>query len=723
MDDLAHTAQRVKFGLFEVDLRAGELWKAGRKRKLTGQPFAILAILLERPGEVVSREEFQKRLWPDTFVDVDHNLNTAINKIREALDDSSERPRFIETLPRRGYRFIAPVAPVESAQPPTPPIPAPPASDIGPAQTPVAPSPRKKFPAWLWVVVAAVILVLAYLLRPALPPPQVTGITQLTQDGATKLFFVGATPPPLLTDGSRLYFDEGGLVSPIVAMQVSNEGGATAPVGLPPTFLGIDDIAPNRPELLINGPPRSAHSDGLWRMSIPGGQPRRVGDLMTSGGDAFAPNGKAILYAFQHDVYTANLDGSQSRKLLTVNAGIPFMLHPSPDGRLLLFNVWNTTLSTSSLWEANADGSHPHRLLAGWQTPANECCAKWTSDGKYFVFQATHEGMTNLWAVRVKGDFWRKVSHDPVRLTLGQMNSESPLPSKDGSKVFFIGSTRRDELIRYDEKTKAFTPWLSGLSAEGVTYTPDGKKIAYVSYPEGILWTSNADGTDRHELSFPPTEVGLPTWSPDGTRIEFSARQPAGFWQIFTVSTEGGDPQQLTSGASDHTDGSWSPDGNSMAFGGSVEQARQSTKANIHILDLKTRQVTDVPDSAHLFSPRWSPDGRHLLAVTGDYQKLVLYNFAQHKWRDLLKMRADYPHWTNDSKCIYFNRGTNAKMAEYRICLDDRTPRHIVDLSQGGTLVEGRFGPWSGLGPDDSILATRDIGTQEIYALNIKFPN
>ena len=99
----------VRFGTFEVDLPSGELRKSGVKLKLTGQPFQVLAILLERPGEVVTREELQKRLWPDTFVDVDHNLNTAINKIREVLGDSAESPRFVETLPRRGYRFTAPV--------------------------------------------------------------------------------------------------------------------------------------------------------------------------------------------------------------------------------------------------------------------------------------------------------------------------------------------------------------------------------------------------------------------------------------------------------------------------------------------------------------------------------------------------------------------------------------------------------------------------------------
>src|SRR5436305_1212284 len=99
----------LRFGNFEVDLRSGELRKAGAKLKLSGQPFQVLSILLERPGEVVTREELQKRLWPDTFVDVDHNLNTSINKIREVLGDSAESPRFVETLPRRGYRFISSV--------------------------------------------------------------------------------------------------------------------------------------------------------------------------------------------------------------------------------------------------------------------------------------------------------------------------------------------------------------------------------------------------------------------------------------------------------------------------------------------------------------------------------------------------------------------------------------------------------------------------------------
>src|SRR5580698_5770279 len=111
MAEAARQLRLLRFENFEVDLRAGELRKAGVKQKFGGQPFQVLSILLERPGDLVTREEIQKRLWPDTFVDVDHNLNTAINKIREVLGDSADKPRFVETLPRRGYRFIGELEP------------------------------------------------------------------------------------------------------------------------------------------------------------------------------------------------------------------------------------------------------------------------------------------------------------------------------------------------------------------------------------------------------------------------------------------------------------------------------------------------------------------------------------------------------------------------------------------------------------------------------------
>jgi TolB-like protein/DNA-binding winged helix-turn-helix (wHTH) protein/Tfp pilus assembly protein PilF len=113
--------QHVRFGVFEVDFHAGELRKSGLKIKLHAQPLAVLKLLLERPGEIVTREELQQKLWGDnTFVDFDHGLNKTINKLREALSDNAGTPRYIETLPRRGYRFIAPVTTLTSIEPPRP---------------------------------------------------------------------------------------------------------------------------------------------------------------------------------------------------------------------------------------------------------------------------------------------------------------------------------------------------------------------------------------------------------------------------------------------------------------------------------------------------------------------------------------------------------------------------------------------------------------------------
>ena len=740
MQDTVNSPQRVRFGAFEVDLRAGELWKSGRKKKLTGQPFAVLAILLERPGEVVSREELQRRLWPDTFVDVDHNLNTAINKIREALDDSSEHPRFVETLPRRGYRFIAPVEGAEPAAQTSNGVPLSPIADSGPVvsdgasppaaparavnetapETSVAPRSRRWPRIILWLAAAVAALVLVFFLRPAMPPPQVLDTMQLTRDGVQKLRFWGSPPSPLQTDGSTVYFVETRGIGDVL-MQVSTEGGDTVPINVPLDFNGISNIAPDRPELLIAGTPTVPEENRVWRVPVPAGQPRPIGNLV-AGDVAFSPDARILFFSRGSDIFRANSDGSEPRKILTVS-GNPYWIRVSPDGHLLRFSVLQTPLNTSTLWEARLDGSQMRQLLADWNS-SNLCCGNWTSEGKYFIFQATHEGVANLWTMREKGDPWRKTSHAPVQLTVGEGNSQAPLPSKDSQKVFFLGVTRHGELVRYDPKTRRFAPYLSGLSAEGVAFSRDGKKVAYVTFPEGILWESGTDGSGKRQLSFPPMQVGLPQWSPDGTRIAFSGHAPGKTFQLYVVSAEGGDPEQLTSGGSDKYDANWSPDGDSLAFGGNPFTLRSSDAPAIHMINLKTRQITDISGSAKLYSPRWSPDGRYLLAMTIDFRQVVLYNVAQQKWEDLVtKFQPSYPAWSHDGKCVYFaNPYGDPKEPVYRICLSGRNLEHIVDLSDAGRLAEGRFGRWTGLAPDDSILATRDISIEEIYALDTKFP-
>jgi serine/threonine protein kinase len=259
------------------------------------------------------------------------------------------------------------------------------------AALPAATSARR-IPLWVWPVAAAA-LVTAYLLRPTLPPPQITATTQLTQDGAPKLTAgLEAMPPALATDGSRIYYTQATGAHGVL-MQVSANGGETVPVASPIPFDNFFGIAPHG-ELVMGGPPEANYTDGLWLMTMPAGQAHRVGDFVVH--DASWNNDQTVLYySNAFDLFAANPDGTQPRKLLTAN-GVPFWMRHSPDGGLLRFSVSDKRNFNSTLWEVRLDGSHLRQLLAGWSYSANVCCGSWTPDGKYFVFQSRHDGVASL---------------------------------------------------------------------------------------------------------------------------------------------------------------------------------------------------------------------------------------------------------------------------------------------------------------------------------------
>ncbi len=570
---------------------------------------------------------------------------------------------------------------------------------------------------------------LAAIFRPTLPAPRVLKVQQLTNDGERKISGLGSITASMLTDGARVYFSEPDRQSmeegkedksaakPTV--QVSVEGGETSPVPLPFPIYYMSDISPGRSEALILAPPGQAMRAALWALPVPGGQPRRIGQV-TGADAAWSPDGNEIAYTSGSDLYRVRRDGSEPRKLATI-PGIAFWPRWSPDGRFIRLSSGNATFETRTLWEVRSDGAQLHQLLAGWNSIPRECCGNWTPDGDYYVFQSRRNGTETIWAMREKSGLWRKASHEPTQLLVGQMNTMNPLPSRDGKKVFFIGAIPRGELIRFDPKTRQFMPFMGGLSAEGVTLSPDEAWVAYVSYPEGTLWRSRSDGSDRRQITFDPMEVGLPRWSPDGRRIVFSGRNPGGRLQIYMVSSEGGNPEPVLPEDNDQLDPTWSPDGNSLAFGRYAVQA-QSSKANlIFILDLKTRKVSPVPDSGLVFSPRWSPDGRFIVVMGGDSQKLKLFDLATRKWSDLVEMPCAYPNWSRDSRYVYFNNPLRESLRVFRVGLADRKPELVTEIELG-RLAMGRFGWWAGLGPGDSMLALRDISLQEIYALEWQTP-
>ncbi len=251
----------VRFGVFEADLHTGELRKNGARIRLPQQPFRILAMLLERPGEMVTREDIQRRLWlADTFVDFESGLNAAINRIRQALGDSAATPRFVETLPRRGYRFIAPVEDVRAR--------------VGPALESRPREARLRFsgPWAAPLALAAAFVTLGTLLwyfRPPLPAPRVLGYAPLTHDGRPK--------SRLLTDGLRLYFGETLANGRYMLASVPVVGGDPTPVPLPPSLqsAGLMDVLPSRSELLVGTPSDIPNQDKLWALPLPGSSPRR----------------------------------------------------------------------------------------------------------------------------------------------------------------------------------------------------------------------------------------------------------------------------------------------------------------------------------------------------------------------------------------------------------------------------------------------------------------
>jgi Tol biopolymer transport system component len=272
--------------------------------------------------------------------------------------------------------------------------------------------------------------------------------------------------------------------------------------------------------------------------------------------------------------------------------------------------------------------------------------------------------------------------------------------------------------VRIEPATGRISPFVAGLSAEGVSFSRDGASMAYVTFPDGLLWVSKTDGSDPRQITFGPMAAALPRWSPDQTRIAFSARTRGNPWQVYVVPVAGGGPQRLPSGGRQAVDPDWSGDGRSLVFGEVAEDARSTPGNAIRILDLVTRQVREVPGSEGLFSPRWSPDGRYILALAADFQKLSLFDTATQKWDNLTSLSASYPNWSRDSQFIYFSTPFRSKVPFYRLHLQDRKLETLAQMTDFGPLAAGRFGGWSGIAPDGSILAARNVSIQEIYALN-----
>jgi len=699
MSTPAETDGPIRFGTFEVDPLAGELRKSDRKIRIQEQPFRILVLLLERPGEIVSRDYIIQRLWPDgTFVDYEHSVNTAIRKLREALGDDPDSPRFVETVPRRGYRFIGPVNDVAAPTLRTDGISSDRALVFGVVKR------HKGVLVGSAAVVIGLIAMLAYWFLPQLPPPTVSGYVPLTRDGQPKTL--------MGTDGARVYFFENLFNYPMA--QVSVAGGDVATLSAPSPRMILRSVSPDGSNLLVEDEVLFGEGQ-LWALPVLGGPARRLANTRGHGG-AWSPDGEKLVYANGSDLYIANADGTQSSKLVS-SPGLIAGDQPawSPEGSAIRFSATDPRTQLTRLWQVSARGADLHPLHPAWHDATDECCGQWTSDGKYFVFSSGRQ----VWAVREAKAFFHRTSPDPVQLTAGAVDYDSPIPSKDGKKLYVTAGQPRGELERFDARSKAFLPYLGGISAQDLAYSKDGQWVAYVTFPDGVLWRSKVDGGHKLQLSSTPLYAFNPSWSPDGKEIAFWSSQPGSGSSISSVSADGGTPVELASSApGDQTDPVWSPDGKAIAFGVGWGHPSQ---AAVLILNRNTGQISKISGSEGMYSPRWSPDGRSLVAMPTSQDRLMIFDFPTQKWSVLASVsRAGYPCWSRDSQYVYFLLGRSEKPGVMRVKVTDRRIEQVVSLKD--FQQTGYFGFWLGLALDDSPLLLKDTGKQEIIALDWHAP-
>ena len=579
-------------------------------------------------------------------------------------------------------------------------------SDSGSAPAVTAPpshhSPRR---AVLWSIALIAIISVAALSyftianRSIGPPLRISEYTQLTHNGHAGRV-IG-------TDGSRLYLQG---VRPQSISQVSVSGGEIEPVSsIAVPIPNLLDVSPDGSTLLVGSLEKGVSASlPLHTVQIVGGSHRYLANAVGAG---WSPNGKLVAYFTPNgDLNVINGDGTGVQQLAAVGGDLSG-LSWSPDGRTIRFGKDN------SIWEVTSSGSNLRPFLPGWHPSEDKCCGRWSPDGGFFVYLAgPPQALGQIYALDERRGLFRKTAKDPVQLTSGPINWDSPVFSKDGKKIFATGSITRGELVRLDAKSSQFQPFLGGISAEMISFSKDGQSVAYVSYPDGILWRARRDGSDRVQLTNPPLQPLWLSWSPDGSQIVFMAPSPQGY-KAWIVPSGGGSPQRLLpEDTGQQTDPNWSPDGRRMIFATNLSGNTNRDSA-IKILDVASHQVTLLPSSIGMFSPRWSPDGQSIQADSRDGNTLYVFDIKTQRWSTLHKGIFGYATWSSDSRYLYFLRSAEDP-AILRIPVTGGEAELVISLK--GFPYTGTFGFWFGLDPTDAPLILRNVSTTEIYGLTLE---
>ena len=426
------------------------------------------------------------------------------------------------------------------------------------------------------------------------------------------------------------------------------------------------------------------------------------------------------------DIYLARWDGTQPHKLVTI-AGNCFSLQFSPDGKRLRFWGSDPNLRNGRIWEVGLDGTGLHQLLPeSFHQDPGECCGRWTSDGAYYFFAVSRNGRSDIWALREKTSLLRGSSHDLQPVTAGPLSYWSPTPALSGNRLFVVGEQQRAQLQRFDSKSQQFIPFFDGISGGEIEFSRDRKWVAYISYPDSLLWRSRSDGSDKLQLASAPTTAALPRWSPDGKQIVYLCILPSKTPQVCMVSRDGGAVEQVQLPASSFPDDpQWSPDGKSLLIAmyppGISGKPQDFSVAQY---DLQTRKFTTLPGSESMLGPRWSPDGRYISLFSADTKLEVLLEVSSGKKTELATGNVlAYPNWSPDGNYDYFeDMGADGPEID-RVSIATRKKERVVLLKSISRVnMPDSNAPWNGVAPDGSPLIMRDVGSRELYSLELQLP-
>jgi Tol biopolymer transport system component len=563
----------------------------------------------------------------------------------------------------------------------------------------IAKAPSSRWP-WASVAVAVIAVAATTAIWWSTPTavPVVESIRQLTDDGEQKLGAIAM----LATDGSRVYFNEGSTGGMRLA-QVSVTGGRTAMIDDGAADSWLQGISPDGSALIAFLNPASTLEFPAWSIPIPAGEPHRLGDMAVFGVTYF-PDGRLLLIKGA-EIFIADKDGSNARKLATLDKSSWFP-DISPDGKRIV--VSTEPFGKAILTELAADGSVPPRVLGEGMMHST-----WSADGKYLIYGTPSLQGSDLWVLPMHTGWFRR-SAKPVRLTTGALLFNGSQPSRDGKQLFTIGNKPRAELVRFDTTSHQFQKFLGGVSAISPTVSADGQWFEYTSYPDHSLWRSRSDGSDRMQLTFPPLEVAYPNISYDGNKVAFATAKG----EIYVVSMQGGSPEKVV--ASHSASGLWSPDGNLLVLTSWHDRTSGGNTYFLQLLDMRTRKLVDVPESEGKVGGAWITLDT-IVAGNPVATEFSTFDFKTQKWSHLLS--GHFVNWavTRDGKYLVFTTG-GAEPKLQRLRLADRQVetltslkdlRRVVDLVEGQTQVS--------VAADGSAIFARDIGTQEIYALAVKW--